>query len=137
MSATDFDAKAEAALAAWAVRNLPARLDVNAASRLLGFTPQEIQILMAGGKLTPLGHPAQNAPKWFPAVELIGLSVDREWLDKATKEVSKYWRQKRERRGGRREIYRLKVSPESSPVEPLPGVDGAVEGGERAVPKAA
>ena len=32
------------------------------------------------GKLTPLGDPAPNAPKWFAAVEVIKLAGDREWL---------------------------------------------------------
>ncbi len=49
-------------------------------------------------KLTPLGDPAANAPKWFAAVEIIRLAADQDWLHKATKEISKYWRHKRERR---------------------------------------
>jgi hypothetical protein len=51
---------------------------------------------MAVGKLTPLGDPAPNAPKWFAAVEMIRLAADQDWLHKATKEISKYWRNKRE-----------------------------------------
>jgi DMSO/TMAO reductase YedYZ molybdopterin-dependent catalytic subunit len=50
------------------------------------------------GKLTPLGDPAPNAPKWFAAVEMIQLAADKDWLHKAAKEISKYWRIKRERR---------------------------------------
>ena len=53
---------------------------------------------MAVGKLTPLGDPAANAPKWFAAVEMIRLAADHDWLHKAMKEISKYWRNKRERR---------------------------------------
>ena len=68
------------------------------AARLLGFGEHDIQILMAVGKLTPLGDPASNAPKWFAAVELVKLATDQEWLHKATKELSKYWRQKRNQR---------------------------------------
>jgi DMSO/TMAO reductase YedYZ molybdopterin-dependent catalytic subunit len=45
-----------------------------------------------------LGDPAPNAPKWFAAVEMIRLATDQDWLHKATKEISKYWRLKRERR---------------------------------------
>ena len=88
----------QATLATWAARNLPARLDVAATAKLLGFAEHDIQILMAVGKLTPLGDPAANAPKWFAAVEMIRLAADQEWLHKATKEISKYWRNKRERR---------------------------------------
>jgi hypothetical protein len=32
------------------------------------------------GKLTPLGDPTPNAPKWFAAVEMIRLAVDQDWL---------------------------------------------------------
>jgi len=88
----------QATLRTWAARDLPARLDVAQTSKLLGFGEHDIQILMAVGKLTPLGDPAPNAPKWFAAVEMIQLAADREWLHKATKEIAKYWRDKRERR---------------------------------------
>ena len=88
----------QAALATWAAKNLPARLDVVATAKLLGFAEHDIQILMAVGKLTPLGDPAPNAPKWFAAVEMIRLAADMDWLHKATKEIAKYWRLKRGRR---------------------------------------
>lgn len=87
----------QAVLATWAARHLPARLDVAATAKLLGFTESDIQVLMALGKLTPLGDPAPNAPKWFAAVEVIQLATDRDWLHRATKEISKHWRLKRER----------------------------------------
>src|SRR5580765_6510047 len=87
----------QATLAAWATRGLPARLDVASTAKLLGFAENDIQILMTAGKLTPLGDPAPNAPKWFAAVEMIRLAADQDWLHKATKELSKYWRQKRKR----------------------------------------
>jgi hypothetical protein len=77
---------------------LPVRLDVAATAKLLGFAEHDIQILMAVGKLTPLGDPAPNAPKWFAAVEVIRFAVDQDWLHKATREISKHWRHKREHR---------------------------------------
>jgi hypothetical protein len=68
-------------LATRAARNLPARLDNRGEAKLLGFTEHGIQMLMAVvGKLTPLGDPAPNAPKWFAAVELIRLAADQDWL---------------------------------------------------------
>ena len=88
----------QAAMATWAARDLPARLDASETAKLLGFAEHDIQILMATRKLTPLGDPAPNAPKWFGAIEVIRLAADQDWLNKATKDVSKYWRQKRERR---------------------------------------
>jgi hypothetical protein len=84
-------------LTTWAAKDLPARLDVAGTSKLLGFTESDIQILMAVGKLSPLGDPAPNAPKWFAAVEMIRLAGDQDWLHKATKEISKYWKNKRQR----------------------------------------
>jgi hypothetical protein len=88
----------QTAMATWAARNLPARIDVATTAKLLGFAESDIQILMAVNKLTPLGDPAPNAPKWFAAVEIIRLAGDQDWLHKATKEIAKYWRNKRERR---------------------------------------
>lgn len=127
----------EGALATWAAKNLPARLDVTATAKLLGFGEQDIQILMGVRKLTPLGDPAQNAPKWFSAVEMIQLAADKDWLHKATKEVSKYWRHKRERRS----ILARKVSPDSSPEVPpegeISGSDRAMAGDEKIFSKAA
>jgi hypothetical protein len=89
---------AQAVLATWAARHLPARLDVGSTAKLLGFAEHDIQTLMAAGKLTPLGDPAPNAPKWFCAVEVIQLATDREWLHKAAREISRHWRSRRERR---------------------------------------
>src|ERR1039458_4784084 len=88
----------QAAMATWAARNLPARLDVPATAKLLGFAEHDIQVLMAASKLIPLGDPAPNAPKWFAAIEVVRLAADKDWLHKATKEVSRHWRDKRERR---------------------------------------
>jgi len=86
-----------AVMATWAAKDLAARLDVCETAKLLGFAEHDVQILMASGELTPLGDPAPNAPKWFAAMEIIRLAADNDWLNRATKEVSKYWRQKRER----------------------------------------
>lgn len=87
----------QAAVAAWATRGLPARLDVAASARLLGFAEHDIPILVRFGRLTPLGAPAPNAPKWFSAIELIRLAADSDWLGRASREAAKYWRNKRER----------------------------------------
>lgn len=85
-------------LATWTARGLPARLDVTATAKLLGFTENDMRILLSVGKLTPLGDAAPNAPKWFAAVEIIRLATDQDWLHKATKEIAKFWKNKRERR---------------------------------------
>ena len=72
-------------------------MDVTATAKLLGFTESDMQILLVAGKLTPLGDPAPNAPKWFAAVEIIRLATDQDWLHRATKEIAKHWKSKRER----------------------------------------
>ncbi|HKW28670.1 MAG TPA: hypothetical protein VJT54_04995 [Verrucomicrobiae bacterium] len=86
----------QAAMATWAARNLPARLDVAATAKLLGSAEHDIPVLMATSRLTPLGDPGPNAPKWFAVVEVVRLATDREWLHKATKDISKHWWSKRE-----------------------------------------
>ena len=111
----------QSAMETWARRGLPARIDVTQTAKLLGFAEHDIPVLMAARKLIPLGDPAPNAPKWFAAIEVIQLATDKEWLHKASKEVSKYWRYKRERRcipncfPQRRKSPAEKVSPNSSP----------------------
>ena len=104
----------QAAVAAWAARGLPARLDAASAAKLLGFAEHDIQVLLRTGKLTPLGDPAPNAPKWFAAIELIRLAADRDWLSRASREVSKYWRHKRERCMKPRALARTKTDGESA-----------------------
>jgi hypothetical protein len=47
----------QAALATWAAKNLPARLDVPTTVKFLGFAEHDIQILVAVGKPAPLRHP--------------------------------------------------------------------------------
>jgi len=108
-----------AAIATWAAKNLSARLDVKATAKLLGFAEHDIPILMRAGKLKPLGDPAPNAPKWFAAIEIIQLAFDVDWLNKATKEVSKYWRHKRELRGEPRRANRcVRGVVEDTPSDP-------------------
>jgi hypothetical protein len=139
-------------MATWAARNLPARLDVAETAKLLGFAVHDMQILMAVGKLTPLGEPAPNAPKWFAAVEMIRLATDQDWLHKATKEISKFWHSKRVRRQSappssrpiKRQPTRFPTekvspnsSPKSSPDEQYRGNDGAIKGGCRTVANSA
>ena len=73
---------------------LPARLDVNQTAEVLGFLPYEISVLMRIGVVRPLGRPAPNGHKFFCTVEILELSQNREWLDKATRAVSKFFQEK-------------------------------------------
>ena len=101
--------------ATWAAKKLPARLSAEETAELLGFKEHDIQILMRTGKLKPLGEPAANAPKWFCAVEMIALVADREWLGKATKDVSKHWKGKRDQPAGP-QSFRREGRGQSSPI---------------------
>lgn len=76
---------------------LPARLNVEQAGEILGFLPHEITVLMSVGSLKPLGKPAANGHKFFSMKEILELAQDREWLDKATRAISKHWRERNQR----------------------------------------
>ncbi len=49
-------------------------------------------VLLKTGLLKPLGKPAPNGHKFFSAAEMLALSENREWLDKATRAVAKCWK---------------------------------------------
>jgi len=76
------------------VPRLPARLNVQQVGEMLGFLSHEITVLMNAGLLKPLGRPAANGHKFFCAKQILELAEDREWLDKATRAISKHWQQK-------------------------------------------
>lgn len=78
---------------------LPARLEAKVTGAMLGFPESDIPILVAKGYLKPLGNPAPNAPKYFARDEIERLAHDYDWLNKATRAVAQYWKQKRERLG--------------------------------------
>jgi len=85
-------------------RRLPARLNVTEAAVLLGFKEHDIAPLAAVKLLVPLGKPAQNAPKYFAAVDIIARADDRAWLSEATKALARYWLRKN-RRGAPANCY--------------------------------
>ena len=79
------------------MHRLPARLTVLEVALLLGFQEHDIAILIKAKLLKCLGTPAHNAPKYFSATEVENLSRNVDWLNKATKTISKNWRQKNDR----------------------------------------
>ena len=81
------------------LKNPPGRLTKEQAAWFLGFTPDEITILMASGVLKPLGHPASNGPKYFLAAALEDLRRDEKWYGKASDAIVEYWRYKNSRKG--------------------------------------
>lgn len=74
---------------------LPARLDVQATADVLNFAVHDIPVLVRAKLLEPLGSPAANAPKYFARKTVLEYADDPEWLSRATKALSAYWRKKR------------------------------------------
>jgi hypothetical protein len=66
----------------------------NQAGDILGFLPHEVVVLLKAGLLKPLGRPAPNGHKFFCTAEISALSQNREWLDKATRAVTKHWKER-------------------------------------------
>jgi hypothetical protein len=83
--------KAEERWKLLSLRHLPARLNAEETGWLLGFTKEEITILVAKKILKPLGNPSINGRKSFSAEEILRLGETAAWLDKATKAVIHYW----------------------------------------------
>jgi hypothetical protein len=72
-------------------RRLPARLNSSETALLLGVHDHDIAPLVSAKLLHPLGKPAQNAPKYFAATDVIARAEDREWLSNATKALARHW----------------------------------------------
>jgi hypothetical protein len=90
----------QVALAAWAAKDLPARLLAGQVAKLLNCSTEDVAILVSAGKLRALGKPKPNAVKFFNSIEWITLLADPDWLDDATKTIGQYWRRKNARRNG-------------------------------------
>ena len=90
----------QAALTAWATKDLPARLLAAQVAKLLNCTTEDVALLVSAGKLRALGKPRPNAVKFFSTVELIALLADPDWLDEATKTIGQFWRRKNALRHG-------------------------------------
>jgi len=74
------------------LKTLPARVRVEDAALLLGFSTHEIPILAAHGLIKPLGHPPLTGVKFFAMVVLEELRKDEKWLAKASDCIVEYWR---------------------------------------------
>jgi hypothetical protein len=66
----------------------------------------DVAILIGAKLLCPLGKPAQNAPKYFAAVDVLVRAENGEWLSEATKALAKHWlRKNRFAMGHRQEAW--------------------------------
>jgi hypothetical protein len=81
------------------LQNPPGRVTKEQAAWKLGFTPDEITVLVAKNLLKPLGHPAHNGQKYFLTSTLEDLRRDEKWYSKASDAIVDYWRYKNSRKG--------------------------------------
>lgn len=81
------------------LQNPPGRLTKEQAAWKLGFTPDEVTVLIAKNLLKPLGHPAHNGQKYFLTSTLEDLRRDEKWYSKASDAIVDYWRYKNSRKG--------------------------------------
>jgi len=79
-------------------RRLPARLTSAEVAVVLGFCDHDIAQLAVSKLLNPLGKPARNSPKHFAAVDIVKAPQDREWLSTATRQISRYWQSRNEKK---------------------------------------
>jgi hypothetical protein len=75
-------------------------LDARQTASILGFQAHDIPVLIAARLLEPLGKPVPNAPKYFAACVLEELRCNPDWLDRASRAVSRRWREKNGRKAG-------------------------------------
>jgi hypothetical protein len=74
------------------LRTFPARIRVEEAALLLGFSVHEMPILAAHGLIKPLGHPPITGVKYFSVTLLEELRKDEKWLAKASDCIVQYWK---------------------------------------------
>jgi uncharacterized protein YyaL (SSP411 family) len=82
-------------------RPRPACVGMEEAAAMFGWPNYYMPFLVRAGHLKPLGKPAQNARKWFAAVEIERLGGDPDWLDRAIRIVEKQIRDMNEKQKGR------------------------------------
>lgn len=80
----------------------PARVMSSRAAKIIGVNEPDIPTLIRARLLKPLGNPMPCAPKYFATCELVRLANDAQWLDKATRAITQYWKTKNSRRSDRR-----------------------------------
>jgi hypothetical protein len=69
-----------------------------AGATLLGFQPHDIPVLIAAKLLQPLGKPVANSPKYLAACVIEELRSNPDWLDRATRAVTRHWQFKNSRK---------------------------------------
>lgn len=73
------------------LKTFPARVRVEEAALLLGFSVREMPILAAAGLLKPLGHPPITGVKYYAVKAIDELRRDEKWLARASDYIVEYW----------------------------------------------
>ena len=73
------------------LKTFPARVRVEEAALLLGFSIREMPILAAAGLLKPLGHPPITGVKYYAVKAIEELRRDEKWLARASDYIVAYW----------------------------------------------
>jgi hypothetical protein len=87
------------------LKTLPARVRVEEAAVLLGFSEREMPILAAGGLLKPLGRPPLTGVKYYSTAALEELRRDQKWLARASDYIVEYWQNMNQKRKGARKNH--------------------------------
>ena len=85
------------------LRDKPWRLTRQETAWMLGIQEADIVILMRAKLLKPLGNPAPNGEKYFSCSEVAELGKDRSWLDRASRLIAQYHRNRNEKAAAQRE----------------------------------
>jgi hypothetical protein len=70
----------------------PARLNLTETAWFLGFSDQDVSVLISAGLLKPLGHPPASGSKYFALAQLQTLRTDTRWLAKASDATVNHWK---------------------------------------------
>lgn len=86
------------------LKTFPARVRVEEAALLLGFSVREMPVLTAAGLLKPLGHPPLTGVKYYAVKVIEELRRDEKWLARASDYIVTYWQNMNAKRkeGGKR-----------------------------------
>ncbi len=89
-------------------RQIPARLNAEHVAWLLNCPPHDIPVLVGARLLKPLGNPPANGVKYFATMDVLELTQDRGWLNKATATLYARWqRQNAARKKGESSVSQV------------------------------
>ena len=77
-----------------ALTRLPGRLIALELSWLFHCEPEHVPIIVAGGLIKPLGHPAANGVKYFHTAEVLEIAADKKKMAQVSDLLSNTWRER-------------------------------------------